>query len=166
MSLGRAYTVNQDAVENGVWSSEFSPDANIEVCIRSSRSRVAEETFARIADRNAPFLRQKRAVPQEVQTENLIEMAVAVVSSWRKLSNPAEPPEEVEGSPLPFSADNVRAMVTKYPDFRDQILAICNMYTRFRAKDVEERAKNSAASATRSSAPAEANRSEPASSPA
>lgn len=105
------YQTDKTAEEEGVWV-DFGGNVQVKVArITSKKSKEVRRKLER------PLVRKNRSDDLSVeQLEYLMteQLAQAVVQGWRGVTDD-------EGNELPFTVENARAVLNKFPDFREDI---------------------------------------------
>ena len=129
-----AVKVSVDAVENGVWEPIMKVgDSELRMKIRSTKSKVFQAELSRLAKEKLDLINELKDKKDRGQAlENLEfdmqrEIAWCLVADWSGL-------EEDDGTPIPFSVERCREIITD-PDalvVRDRVIRIADSMEAFR----------------------------------
>jgi hypothetical protein len=127
------YKTDKSLEEEGVWV-DFGAGVQVKIArITSSKSKDVRRKLER------PMVRQSRG--QDLTLEQLEylmieQLAQAVVKDWKGVT-------DEEGNPLPFSEANCRDIISKFPDFREDIATVSMERESFRNVALQEELGNS-----------------------
>lgn len=134
MDLAGAYKTNPTLEIEGVWVDMPDPEGRARIKV----ARFSNPKYqAAIDHKLRPYRRQSRAgnIPSDVLETALIAcIAESIILDWENI--------EDEGKAVPFSVENAKAMLVKYPDFRDFVSANAGDIALFRDEELEEGAEN------------------------
>lgn len=132
------YATDRNLEEEGVWVDYGD---GLKVKVRRLSSKHSRETRRKL---EKPYSSQfrNRDMPDSLQEELLNkQMAQSIVVAWEGVPNP-----DKEGELLECTPENILMMVTKFPDFRDDILTAAMERTTFEKEQRKEAEKNSKSS--------------------
>lgn len=132
------YATDKSMEEEGTWV-DYGDGLKVQVRrLNSTKSRDVRRKLEK------PYVKQFRGqdMPDSIQEQLLNnQIAKAIVVSWEGVPNPDNPKEK-----LPCSEENVMMMITRYPDFRDDILAASMERATFQKEDLKAAEGNSKSS--------------------
>jgi len=140
MGLKELYSTNPEAEEEGAWVA-FGD--GVELCIRSIKSKRLKSVMESHRRR---FYR--KGFTNDAEDEVIAtELSVAAVSEWRGVTDD-------DNKSLPFSTENVKAVMRRYAWLREDVVAAMRSRETFRVEDVQTQGKDSATPSGDPSAPA------------
>lgn len=129
------YSTDREAEESGQWVDYGD---GLKVQIRRLNSKHSKETRRKL---EKPYSAQfrNREMPESLQ-EDLLNKQVSqsIIVAWEGVLNPDDPTKALECTP-----DNILMMITKFPDFRDDVLTAAMERTTFEKAQTKAAEKNS-----------------------
>lgn len=129
------YSTSKDLEEEGVFVDYGD---GLKVKLRRLNSVKSRDIRRKL---EKPYVKQFRGqdMPDSIQEQLLNnQIAKAIVVDWEGVPNP-DSPEEM----LPCTEENVMLMITRFPDFRDDILAASMERATFQKEDQKAAEGNS-----------------------
>lgn len=137
MDLSKTFGTDKDLEKNGAWI-DFG-EGLFCLIARSGNPRYNRK-FKEVS---APYKRAIRleTLADEKAEELMIQvMASTILLDWRGLTD--------NGVEVPYTPENAKAMLTKYPDFKDQVKSASDSMEAFKRQEIAETEKNSETSSS------------------
>lgn len=131
MDLAKKYGTDKELEKSGVWQ-DIGDGASILVARMGNANYIAE--FKRLT---APYKRQIRLglLSDDIWQKISIEcLATSILMDWKGLADGTKT--------IAYSRENAINMLTKYPDFRDDVSALSNEIENFFKEEKAAEAKN------------------------
>lgn len=127
------YQTDKNLEEEGVW---VDLGGNVQVKVARITSRKSKEVRRKL---ERPMVRKNRSDDLSIdQLEQLMteQLAQAVIKDWRGVTDD-------EGNDLPCTVENCRTILTKFPDFREDVATASLEKETFRTAALQEELGNS-----------------------
>jgi hypothetical protein len=127
------YTTNKEAEEEGVW---VDLGDGIEIKVRRIKSPTSRKVLRQLQAPYEHMRRTGRSLPESVETEITRKWAAhGLLVDWKGVG-------DKDGKNLPFSPDNALKVLQEFDDFADDVAYFAREVETFRAKSLEDAAKN------------------------
>lgn len=127
------YTTDKQAEEDGVW---VDLGDGIEIRIRRVKSPTARKVLRQLQAPYEHLRRTGRPLPASVETEITRKWAAhGLLVDWKGVTGKG-------GEELPFSPQNALAVLQDFEDFADDVAYFAREVETFRARSLEDAAKN------------------------
>ncbi|MGE4163866.1 MAG: hypothetical protein AB7G23_19230 [Vicinamibacterales bacterium] len=138
MGLYDRFATDAASEEQGQWV-DFGD--GVELRIASTASRRADRALDRHRAQYHRHYLHGKSIPLEVRLEADLALAAAVLTDWRGAGVTGP-----DGSPLPYSADAARQLMTDLRELREQVLFVARQAETFRKERVQDLGKTSSPS--------------------
>lgn len=127
------YTTNKEAEEEGVW---VDLGDGIEIKVRRVKSATSRKMLRQLQAPYEHMRRTGRALPESVELEITRKWAAhGLLVDWKGVT-------DKRGKALAFTPENALKALEQFEDFADDVAYFAREVETFRAKALEETAKN------------------------